>query len=192
MPSGSYVCKEGCQCSRHAFKLGCTCKKHFPKPKHYVTHCNDGTKRGSKANQTVEHRAWRQMKTRCSDPSSKDWKNYGERGIKVFDGWLYDFPAFLAEVGLRPTADHSLDRINNEGNYEPGNVRWATRLEQRHNRRPGYSPIGNYSRLSADDVRTIRARRAGGEILRTIAEDFGISIALVHSIHNRKNWKRLA
>ncbi len=192
MPSGSYICKEGCTCSRHACKKGCTCKKHNPEPKQYVTPCNDGTPRGSGAYRTVEHRAWRNMQSRCYDPSSEDWKNYGGRGIKVWAGWVNNFPAFLTHIGLRPSADLTLDRINNDGNYEPGNVRWATRLEQRHNRRPGYSPIGNHSRLTAADVIAIRARREGGEILRTIAADFGISLTLVDSIHRRRNWKRLA
>ena len=191
MPKGSYVCKEGCTCSRHSCKAGCTCKKHNPEPKQYVAPCLDGTLRGEGAYLTVEHRAWRKMLNRCYDPNDKSWRDYGGRGIAVCKEWLTNFPAFLAHVGAKPSPELSLDRIDNDGNYEPGNVRWATRLEQRHNRRPGYSPVGNYSRLTAADVIAIRARREGGEILRTIAADFGISITLVSSIHKRRNWKRL-
>jgi hypothetical protein len=82
-----------------------------------------------------EYRAWRDMKTRCLKPDFKQFADYGGRGITIYEGWLHDYPAFLAYLGPRPSPDHTLDRINNDGNYEPGNVRWATRLEQTHNRR---------------------------------------------------------
>lgn len=77
------------------------------------------------------------MLRRCNDPKNKGYKYYGGRGIKVCDAWnhssMYSF--FLATVGRRPSRNHSLDRINNNGNYEPGNVRWATRKQQARNTR---------------------------------------------------------
>jgi hypothetical protein len=82
-----------------------------------------------------EYRAWRGMHTRCKNQNVKEYKYYGGRGIKIDPRWNA-FENFLADVGLRPHSGLSLDRINNEGNYEPGNVRWATRSEQRRNRRP--------------------------------------------------------
>lgn len=85
---------------------------------------------------TPEYRAWAAMKARCFNPRIRNFRNHGGRGITVCAEWRDDFDAFLAHVGRKPSPRHSLDRIDNDGNYEPGNVRWATALEQRHNRRP--------------------------------------------------------
>lgn len=75
------------------------------------------------------------MLCRCYWPGQTRYDSYGGRGITVCERWRNDFWAFVADVGERP-AGRSLDRIDNDGNYEPGNVRWATAVEQRGNRRP--------------------------------------------------------
>jgi hypothetical protein len=75
------------------------------------------------------------MIQRCTNPRRKKYPNYGARGITVCEYWKNSFAAFLSDVGRRPTPRHSIDRINNDGNYEPGNVRWALPVEQAHNRR---------------------------------------------------------
>lgn len=81
-----------------------------------------------------EYRAWRLMKRRCYGVNYKSYKDYGGRGIRVFEGWLHDYPSFLAHIGRKPSANHSLDRIDSDGHYEPGNVRWATHVVQKNNR----------------------------------------------------------
>lgn len=86
---------------------------------------------------SVEYRTWAHMLHRCSPQKTKakEWRNYGGRGIRVCDRWQI-FENFLEDVGLRPSSQHSLDRFpNNDGNYEPGNVRWATSREQNLNKR---------------------------------------------------------
>ena len=85
---------------------------------------------------TPEYRSWRHAKERTTNPNDRDWRYYGGRGIGMAAEWLHDFPAFLEHIGPRPGPGYSVDRIDNSGDYAPGNVRWATALEQVHNRRP--------------------------------------------------------
>lgn len=78
---------------------------------------------------------WRQMMRRCYEPAHVAFHNYGGRGISVCERW-HDFDAYYADVGSPPRRGLSMDRENNDGNYEPGNVRWATAQQRVENRRP--------------------------------------------------------
>ncbi len=84
---------------------------------------------------TPEYRVWTSIKTRCNNPANKSYPDYGGRGISVSPEWTKSFQAFFAYVGKRPSPYHSIDRIDNDGNYEEGNVQWATKDVQRKNRR---------------------------------------------------------
>ena len=86
---------------------------------------------------TLLYKIWAAMRRRCSNPRASNYKNYGGRGITVCKEWE-SFEVFAADMGPRPTSRHSLDRKHNDGNYEPGNVMWATQLEQRNNTRTNH------------------------------------------------------
>jgi hypothetical protein len=86
---------------------------------------------------TVEYKTWEAMIRRCESPKAVNFKDYGGRGIKVCAEWRADYRRFLVDMGRRPSQRHSIDRIENDGNYEPGNCRWATRSEQNSNKRRG-------------------------------------------------------
>lgn len=82
-----------------------------------------------------EYNSWVHMIQRTTNPRHKNWNHYGGRGISMCTEWRHSFAAFFAHVGPKPTPQHSIDRINVNGHYEPGNVRWATPKEQTQNRR---------------------------------------------------------
>lgn len=84
-----------------------------------------------------EYKAWTALRNRCSNPNNPGYINYGGRGITVCERWQgeHGFENFFEDMGRKPTPKHSIDRKENDGNYEPENCRWATKLEQTHNRR---------------------------------------------------------
>jgi hypothetical protein len=94
------------------------------------------TTHGESAPRTKEYTAWRGMMNRCYQPNHSYYHDYGGRGISVCERWRHNYPAFLEDVGRAPSPQHSIDRIDNDGNYEPANVRWATNNQQGLNRRP--------------------------------------------------------
>ena len=83
---------------------------------------------------TPEYRAWTGMRYRCRTQTSEEWSCYGGRGIIVCERWDR-FENFFSDMGGRPSPKHSIERINNDGNYEPGNCKWATCVEQNRNNR---------------------------------------------------------
>jgi len=138
-PSGMvrWACR--CECSKetiattHELRSGdtrsCGCLRLEVTAKRSTKH---GQQRRSY--RTAEYLAWVNLRNRCSNPRVHNYHRYGGRGITVCPEWLHSFENFFAAVGKKPTPKHSIDRINNDGNYEPGNVRWATKSEQAYNR----------------------------------------------------------
>lgn len=125
---------------------------------------------------TPEYKAWKDMRLRCSNPKHKDYPNYGGRGIKVCERWQNSVQAFVADMGPRPSKDHSLDRKENSGNYEPDNCRWATKLEQSRNRR------NVWSRAEKQELKQLIA---DGKTHKEVAKLIGRTPACVSTAANR-------
>ena len=137
---------------------------------------------------TGAYQRWNGMKARCGNPRHPAWHNYGGRGIGVCDRWRDSFEAFYADVGDPPGPGLSLDRIDNDGNYEPGNVRWATKSQQIKNSR--FDKVrgvrNGRATLTEDDVRFIRASTAKRSVL---VEMFGLAPTYISSIRSGKWWR---
>ncbi len=106
--------------------------------------------------QTPTYIAWSHMKRRCYEKYTEDWFRYGARGITVCSRWLM-FENFLADMGEKPHG-LTLERIDNDGNYEPGNCKWATRKEQANNRRPQAMPNTNITKIQGVSFEVRRDR----------------------------------
>jgi hypothetical protein len=123
---------------------------------------------------TPEYHTWRSMIERCENPNATGFDRYGGRGITICDRWRKSFESFLEDVGERPEKDMQLDRIDNDGNYEPGNCRWATMKEQANNRRK------RKPRLTI-------AFNGHEKTIPQWAEFLGISVSTIYL----RRWKRL-
>lgn len=127
---------------------------------------------------TPEWNAWSCMRKRCTNPRHKFYRLYGGRGITICERWK-DFMTFFADMGRRPSPRHSLDRIDNDGNYEPSNCRWATKAEQVRNSRA--------AKLNIEKVRAIKSL-ATLKTHAALAIQFGISRQEVCKVINGQRW----
>lgn len=96
---------------------------------------------------TPEYKTWQRIKARCFKTDGSDYRCYGARGITVCERWMNSFETFLEDMGRRPSSKHSIDRIDNNGNYEPSNCRWATRQQQNTNTRRNRFVLFDGSRI---------------------------------------------
>jgi hypothetical protein len=131
-----------------------------------------------------EYKAWQQLKERCLNPKGKDFHRYGARGISVFPAWIDSFDDFFNHVGEKPLDCKSLDRIDNNKGYEPGNVRWATSAQQSRNTRSNV--------FTEADVGAIRSMYLMGSSQNHIAKVFGTKQQSISNITSNKQWRDVA
>lgn len=161
-----WICQCSCQTatikvinSRYLLREESTSCGCFRRELHAKKHFKHG------AIKTREHGAWSRMKERCLNPNNPKYYRYGGRGITVCDRWL-SFEKFFSDIGRCPSPNHSIGRINNDGNYEPSNVEWQTPLQQANN-------------TSRNIMVTINSRTAS---LADWCRELGFKYA---SVHNR-------
>ena len=155
--------------------------------------CKDGSSRIKRSMARVRHghashmrgetptyKSWQAMLARCRYPDRDTNNKHVNRGIKVCDRWSDSFENFLADMGERPNGT-TIDRIDNDGNYELGNCRWATACQQARNRRN--------ARLDFNSAVDVAVRRLSGESCKSIAERFNISESLPREIVRGRTWR---
>lgn len=130
------------------------------------------------ANKSLTYRSWKEMRNRCNNPNSDNWPWYGGKGIKVCSRWD-DFTLFLADLGHRPEGT-TIDRIDNEGDYEPGNCRWLPQVEQTRRQAK--------NRLNDALAEALRKDRESGLTYRALGALYGVSPTTAHRCCSGITW----
>lgn len=175
--NGRYFYECVCDCGKTAMKRKCHVLSGATKSCGCLVFENKGGLRhGMRSSR--EYSRWNMMLDRCFNPKNKRWDRYGGRGITVCERWR-GFVNFYQDMGDVP-AGHSLDRINVDGNYEPGNCRWATAAQQGQNT--------SRTKLSQEKADLIRKLRADGLTFAKLSEMFNVSEGSIGFILANKQW----
>lgn len=158
--------------------ISCGCQKMSSRIKHGCA--------GSKL-----YYVWNSMICRCSKPSSSAYKWYGARGIAVCRQWMESFNNFASDMGPRPTIKHQIERIDNDGNYEPNNCRWATASEQARNRRdtPRITIDGvTKTRLEWCDIYGINEATVRKRIYKGMSPELAVTMPAIAVQNRERDW----
>lgn len=121
------LCRCGCRLPVEVDVIGSASSIHVFRPGHFSARRSHGR------SYSPEFKIWAAMKSRCANPRNRKYPRYGGRGIRVCEQWANSFSTFAKDMGPRPSMEHSIDRVNNDGHYEPSNCRWTTSREQAAN-----------------------------------------------------------
>ena len=154
-----------CQCSCGAETVVAAGNLRKPKGIKSCKDCASAKRKAPYSLQEPEYAVWNSMKQRCNNPNSKSYPRYGGKGTKVCQRWLDSYTAFVQDMGRRPSDNHTIDRIDSAGNYEPGNCRWLPAEQQSANR-------GNVIQITY---------QGKTQILKHWAEELGLNYWTVHS-----------
>ncbi|MBK7380396.1 MAG: hypothetical protein IPJ03_15690 [Ignavibacteriales bacterium] len=170
-------------CTNKARCMG-LCNKHYRQINYEKRMLKKGRTRppDNGRSKLPEFCVWLKMRERCLKPNTKEYGNYGGRGIKVCDRWVNNFNNFLEDMGSRPTPKHQIDRIDNEGNYEPNNCRWVSQTVNARNKR---------TTLTEHQVRDIRKHLFMGLMNIDIEPMVGVSRDIICNIrrgHGYNNY----
>lgn len=164
------------KCNKKAVKVG-LCENHYQ----LLRNNGDPNKKSFEyhgMSKWPEYRVWNTMKYRCFNPNSDMYHRYGGRGIIVCERWKNSFSNFIKDMGRRPSSNHQIDRIDNDGNYEPENCRWVTPSENRLNQDPRVVTEGMRAKLLSD--------RLSGMSYQSIAEKNNLPLGTVYYAIGRK------
>lgn len=173
-----WLCK--CDCGKEKEIMGGSLTKGLTKSCGCLHREGYKGRHGNSSGKTSRtYNAWSGMKQRCRNPKSPAFKDYGARGIGYCEEWE-QFEAFIRDMGECPTSNHSIDRIDNEKGYSPGNCRWATRLEQAGNKRN--------SKLTEADAIAVRMSTLEADVLATA---YGVQPQTINKIRRGDTWKEV-
>lgn len=131
---------------------------------------------------TPEYANWNAMISRCNNPNSTSYCQYGALGITVCNRWL-DYNKFLEDMGPKPGKNYTIDRINNDLGYYKENCRWATKEEQAQNQRR--------TKLTPESVKQIRTLYKQGATQKELSQQFKVALRTISSVVNHKTWKNI-